>query len=95
MTILNCALLIWKTLISLNGLLDLAVKLKVFEFLPEAKNVPLGAKRKRGHCTDVNGLVNAMGCNYIANEWRLFIDASKKVLKQYFYITPTNLDLYH
>src|SRR6202000_2388398 len=33
------------------------------------------------YCCDVNGLVSAMGMEYKANEWRLFIDSSKRSLK--------------
>lgn len=32
-------------------------------------------------CHDVSGLVNALGCPYVQNEWRLFIDSSKPSLK--------------
>ena len=33
------------------------------------------------YCTDVKGLFEAMGCTYNAEEWRLFIDSSKRSLK--------------
>ena len=32
-------------------------------------------------CHDVSGLVNALGCPYLQDEWRLFIDSSKQSLK--------------
>ena len=32
-------------------------------------------------CDDINGLLNAMGCEYEPDEWRLFIDISKRSLK--------------
>ena len=32
-------------------------------------------------CDDINGLLNAMGCEYEPVEWRLFIDSSKRSLK--------------
>jgi hypothetical protein len=33
------------------------------------------------YCTDVKGPIEAMGCTYIAEEWRLFIDSLKRSLK--------------
>ena len=32
-------------------------------------------------CHDVKGLLNALGCEYVSSEWRLFIDSSKASLK--------------
>ena len=32
-------------------------------------------------CDNINGLLNAMGCDYEPAEWRLFIDSSKRSLK--------------
>ena len=32
-------------------------------------------------CDDINGLSNAMGCEYEPAEWRRFIDSSKRILK--------------
>ena len=32
-------------------------------------------------CDDINGLLNAMGCDYEPAEWRFFIDSSKRSLK--------------
>ena len=32
-------------------------------------------------CDDINGLLNAMGCEYESAQWRLFIDSSKRSLK--------------
>ena len=32
-------------------------------------------------CDDINGLLNAMGCEYEPVEWRLFTDSSKRSLK--------------
>ncbi|KAI6651281.1 hypothetical protein LOD99_5429 [Oopsacas minuta] len=32
-------------------------------------------------CHDVSPLVNALGCPYVPNDWRLFIDSSKQSLK--------------
>ena len=31
-------------------------------------------------CHDVKGLLNALGCEYLSSEWRLFIDSSKASL---------------
>ena len=33
------------------------------------------------YCTDIKGLIEAMGCEYLKNQWRLFIDSSKRSLK--------------
>jgi len=44
----SCTCATYSKLYICKHIVGLAVKLKVFEFLPEAKNVPLGAKRKRG-----------------------------------------------
>ncbi|KAI6649576.1 hypothetical protein LOD99_6742 [Oopsacas minuta] len=33
------------------------------------------------YCHDVSPLVNALGCPYVPNDWRLFIDSSKQSLK--------------
>jgi hypothetical protein len=32
-------------------------------------------------CNDVNGLTGELGCEYVSDEWRLFIDSSKASLK--------------
>jgi len=32
-------------------------------------------------CTDVNGLMRNLGCEYVPDQWRLFIDSSKASLK--------------
>ena len=33
------------------------------------------------YCTDINGLMTELGCEYKSDEWRLFIDSSKSSLK--------------
>ena len=33
------------------------------------------------YCTDINGLMTELGCEYKNHEWRLFIDSSKFSLK--------------
>jgi len=33
------------------------------------------------YCTDVSGIVQKLGIDYNAEEWRLFIDSSKRSLK--------------
>lgn len=45
-------------------------------------------------CVDVSGLMKALDIQYLDEEWRLFVDASKEALKLCCYIMVTSCHLY-
>ena len=73
----------------------LASRLQQWNLLSKGTNVTVYRKRSANlsqffeeqdmcsYCKDIEGLMNELGCHHKAREWRLFIDASKKLQCQY------------